>query len=166
MLLDAASTLRDADQDKYRTDARKTDALVESLSEQVEYLKGVVATRDEEIRRRYHIIAGLVERVPALEAPASPEPRESPQTAASEPEGAESPARPTEGPMRPRSPAPVVGGEGCSGVRRRENAPRAAVSWRPRTKHMLQCAKNMLQCAKTSVEERAWAYALRKVLIL
>jgi DNA-binding Lrp family transcriptional regulator len=46
--------------------------LVESLREQVEYLKSVLATRDEEIRRRDHIIAGLVERVPALESPPGP----------------------------------------------------------------------------------------------
>ena len=85
VLLDATSNLQDSDQDKYRTHA--TDALVESLSEQVEYLKDVVATRDEEIRRRDHIIAGLVERVPALEAPR--EPRETSQTVAEGPEGAD-----------------------------------------------------------------------------
>ena len=70
VLLDAASTPRNTDQDKYPDKYRThADALVESLGAQVEYLKGVVATRDEEIRRRDHIIAGLVERVPALEAP-------------------------------------------------------------------------------------------------
>ncbi len=93
MLLDAASTPRDTDrdeyQDKYRTHA---DALVESLGAQVEYLKGVVATRDEEIRRRDHIIAGLVERVPALEAPRNG--HEMPADAAAE--GAE-PRRPATG---------------------------------------------------------------------
>ncbi len=70
VLLDAASTPRNTDQDEYQDKYRThADALVESLGAQVEYLKGVVATRDEEIRRRDHIIAGLVERVPALEAP-------------------------------------------------------------------------------------------------
>ena len=85
VLLDTASTLQDGDQDKYRT--RTTDALVESLQGQVEYLKGVVATRDEEIRRRDHIIAGLVERVPALEAPRGE--RDGRETPAAEPEGAD-----------------------------------------------------------------------------
>ena len=86
VLLDAASTLQDNDQDKYRTtDATRADALVESLSEQVEYLKGVVATRDEEIRRRDHIIAGLVERIPEL-GPAQA-PRNGHEGGAEEPEG-------------------------------------------------------------------------------
>ncbi len=77
VLLDASSTVQDTDKDEYQT---QRNALVESLEEQVEYLKGVLATRDEEIRRRDHIIAGLVERVPALEA--SPEPRGGHETAA------------------------------------------------------------------------------------
>ena len=90
VLLDAASTPRNTDQDKY-PDKYRTHALVESLGAQVEYLKGVVATRDEEIRRRDHIIAGLVERVPALEAPRNG--HETPDDAA---EGTESP-RPANG---------------------------------------------------------------------
>src|SRR5215208_6615060 len=67
--------------------------LVESLREQIGYLQGVIATRDEELRtraeelrrrdqdleRRDRIIAALTERIPqALEPP--PEPRESPET--------------------------------------------------------------------------------------
>ncbi len=77
--------LQDNAQDGYRT---TRDELVESLQGQVEYLKGVVATRDEEIRRRDHnIIAGLVERVPALEAPRDE--RDGRETPAAEPEGAE-----------------------------------------------------------------------------
>jgi len=80
VLLDAASTLQDGGQDKYQT---RQDDLVESLREQVEYLKAVVSTRDEEIRRRDHIIAGFVERLPPqLEAPPTPAPREAPQTTA------------------------------------------------------------------------------------
>jgi hypothetical protein len=79
-LQDTSGTLQDGDQDKYQT---RRDDLVESLREQVEYLKGVVSMRDEEIRRRDHIIAGLVERLPPqLEAPISPgsETPEFPQT--------------------------------------------------------------------------------------
>jgi hypothetical protein len=76
--------------------------LVESLREQIGYLQGVIATRDEELRtraeelrrrdqdleRRDRIIAALTERIPqALEPPS--EARESPQTVEEEPEGAE-----------------------------------------------------------------------------
>ncbi len=44
--------------------------LVEELHGEVSYLKEIVATRDEEIRRRDHIIMALTERVPELvEAP-------------------------------------------------------------------------------------------------
>jgi len=70
-----------------------SSTLVESLREQIGYLQGVIATRDEELRtrseelrrrdqdleRRDRIIAALTERIPqALEPP--PEPRESPET--------------------------------------------------------------------------------------
>src|SRR5918994_3722665 len=76
--------------------------LVESLREQIGYLQGVIATRDEELRtraeelrrrdqdleRRDRIIAALTERIPqALEPPS--EPRGSPATAEDAPERAE-----------------------------------------------------------------------------
>ena len=93
VLLDAASTYLDGARDKYRT---HRDELVEGLREQVEYLKGVVATRDEEIRRRDHIIAGLVERVPELPSASSREPRDGPETAAG---GAEEVRKQTGGPQ-------------------------------------------------------------------
>ena len=41
-------------------------ALVEVLAEQVSYLKAQLDIRTEELRRKDHIIAGLVERVPEL----------------------------------------------------------------------------------------------------
>jgi hypothetical protein len=49
--------------------------LVESLRNQVAYLREIVATRDEEIRRRDVIISQLTQRIPEIEAP-----RESPVT--------------------------------------------------------------------------------------
>jgi hypothetical protein len=76
--------------------------LIESLREQIGYLQGVIATRDEELRtraeelrrrdqdleRRDRIIAALTERLPqALEPP--PDERESPGTVGEEPEMAE-----------------------------------------------------------------------------
>lgn len=54
-----------------------TDGLAEVLREEVAYLRGMIETRDreletraEELRRKDHIIAGLVERIPEL--PPSP----------------------------------------------------------------------------------------------
>jgi len=44
-------------------------AHLDSMQEQVGYLKSVVHTRDEELRRKDHIIAALTERIPELEAP-------------------------------------------------------------------------------------------------
>ena len=44
-------------------------AHLDSMQEQVGYLKAVVQTRDEELRRKDHIIAALTERIPELEAP-------------------------------------------------------------------------------------------------
>jgi hypothetical protein len=94
VLLDAASTLQDDGQDKYQT---RQDDLVESLREQVGYLKVVVSTRDEEIRRRDHIIAGFVERLPPqLETPPAPSTRDAPLTPDQDAGGSESRAS-TEG---------------------------------------------------------------------
>src|SRR5918994_3832946 len=57
-------------------------AHLDSMQEQVGYLKSVVQTRDEELRRKDHIIAALTERIPELEPASngSPEAREAPQT--------------------------------------------------------------------------------------
>ena len=59
-------------------------AHLDSMQEQVSYLKAVVQTRDEELRRKDHIIAALTERIPELEAPreatASPDAREGHET--------------------------------------------------------------------------------------
>jgi hypothetical protein len=79
-------------------------ARVEDRREQIGYLQGVIATRDEELRtraeelrrwdqdleRRDRIIAALTERIPqALEAP--PDERESPETVGEEPDKAAQP---------------------------------------------------------------------------
>jgi excisionase family DNA binding protein len=84
----------DTGHDEGHDTQEKTPELVESLREQIGYLQGVIATRDEELRtrseelrrrdqdleRRDHLIAALTERIPqALEPPS--EPRESPETA-------------------------------------------------------------------------------------
>jgi hypothetical protein len=46
--------------------------LVEMLTDQVAYRRDVVATRDEEIRRRDVIILQLTSRIPEIEAPPTP----------------------------------------------------------------------------------------------
>ncbi len=53
----------------YRRVGAADAELFEELRGEVAYLKEVIATRDEEIRRRDHIIMALTERVPELEPP-------------------------------------------------------------------------------------------------
>jgi hypothetical protein len=79
------STRKDGDitDGSTRQDGDST-ALIESLQEQVEYLKETVAKRDEEIRRQDHLLAAALERIPAIEEAPS-ERRESPMTASEEP---------------------------------------------------------------------------------
>jgi hypothetical protein len=43
--------------------------LVDSLEEQISFLRAELVTRNEELRRRDHIIAALTERIPELEPP-------------------------------------------------------------------------------------------------
>jgi hypothetical protein len=63
------------------------------LQDQVEYLRGELARREEthleESRRKDSIIAALTQRIPEIEAPAPQEARESPETVEEEPERAE-----------------------------------------------------------------------------
>jgi excisionase family DNA binding protein len=71
--------------------------LVEVLRSELDDWKQVVATRDEELRRKDHIIAALTERIPELEPPALPEPREAPEPASEGTvEGATVPPEPQE----------------------------------------------------------------------
>src|SRR5215203_536368 len=67
-------------------------AHLDSMQEQVSYLKAVVQTRDEELRRKDHIIAALTERIPELEPPASTEQRDVPESAPAPQAGAETPS--------------------------------------------------------------------------
>ena len=83
---DESEHVHDTDQDMYQTEGQSH--LVESLEDQVGYLRGVIETRDkeleartEELRRKDHIIAALTERIPELEPPASTEQRDVPNTA-------------------------------------------------------------------------------------
>ncbi len=60
------------------------DAHIASLEDQVSFLRAELVTRNEELRRKDHILAALTERIPELEAPAAPEARESPTEASEE----------------------------------------------------------------------------------
>lgn len=61
--------------------------LVASLQDQVEYLRGQLDIRTEELRRKDHIIAALTDRIPELEAPREqPESTQQAQDNAQEPE--------------------------------------------------------------------------------
>jgi excisionase family DNA binding protein len=59
--------------------ATDMSAFVDSLEEQVDYLRRQLEVWQEEARRKDHIIAALAERIPAIEA--APEPQERPETA-------------------------------------------------------------------------------------
>jgi hypothetical protein len=87
-------------------------ALAEELREQVRYLREQLdrerEARTEERRRHDTLMAQLMQRIPEIEAPASPEeptssPPEAPETDEEEPEGAEpqpTPAGPQTPPQR------------------------------------------------------------------
>jgi hypothetical protein len=64
-------------------------ALVRSLEDQVAYLRQQLATRDEELRRKDHLLAAALERIPELLPSPDAEPREAPQTTTEDTEGAQ-----------------------------------------------------------------------------
>ena len=51
--------------------------LVDSLNEQVEYLRRELKIRNDELRRKDHILAAALERIPAIEPPQTPQASES-----------------------------------------------------------------------------------------
>jgi hypothetical protein len=60
----------------------------------IEFLRSELAAWQEEARRKDHIIAALTERIPELEAPASPEPRGSSVPGSEEPYSTHAPPMP------------------------------------------------------------------------
>ena len=93
----ATDAATDADIDAAMDASKDQVALIASLEEQVSYLREVIRSRDEEIRRREeeyreesrrkdHLLAAALERIPELEAPAdtTAETRESPVSASEE----------------------------------------------------------------------------------
>ena len=67
VLLDESSIIPDEGENVYQTRGR--DELVDSLKDQVEYLRQVIETRNIELQRKDSIIAALTQRVPELEPP-------------------------------------------------------------------------------------------------
>ena len=81
------------------------DLIVARLENEVGFLRELVRSRDEELRRereareeaeRRHdtIVMRMAERIPELEAPAAPEPRDAPETVAGAPDREEEEPRP------------------------------------------------------------------------
>src|SRR5215213_972301 len=72
--LSPSETVHKTDQDTAQDDATKTvqDAYIRSLEDQIAFLR-------RELERKDTILLNLTERIPELEAPASPEARESPE---------------------------------------------------------------------------------------
>ena len=67
--------------------------LVESLQDQISYLREQLDREREANRENRRLLAAALERIPAIEAPpeASPDTRESPVSAAEEPSGTQTP---------------------------------------------------------------------------
>src|SRR5215208_826737 len=99
----ATDAATDTDIDAAMDASTNQSALIASLEEQVSYLREVVRSRDAEIRRREeeyreearrkdHLLAAALERIPAIEPPdSSSEPRESPEKASEEPHSTHAP---------------------------------------------------------------------------
>jgi hypothetical protein len=87
VLLDAARTRPSADSTTDRTLMQgQLDSMqgqLDSMQEQITFLRAELVTRNEELRRKDHIIAALTERIPHIEAPR--EPRDDPETPAEAP---------------------------------------------------------------------------------
>ncbi len=88
--VDASETAEDTSPDA--SGQASTNPLVESLQEQVEYLRREVEAWQEEARRKDHLLAAALERIPALEEPSeSPEPRSDTPTPTEADEGSGEP---------------------------------------------------------------------------
>lgn len=99
-------TTRYSSQDGVSKDTAKDEsyaAVVDTLQDQVQYLRGLIVTRDrelevrtEELRRKDTIIMALTQRVPELEA--APELRKSPQMVSEGTDRDDAPPADTDGP--------------------------------------------------------------------
>ena len=106
VFLDSSGSVNDRVTDKVNDKSK--DLVLDSLrdqivayKDQVEYLQTELTRRSEEhreeIRRRDHLLAAALERIPAIEAPPDTtpsEPREAPETASEEPYSTHAPPVP------------------------------------------------------------------------
>jgi hypothetical protein len=67
------------DSETARQTNQETSGQVGDLREQVAYLREIIATRDEELRRKDTIIMQMAQRIPELEATREEPPQEEPQ---------------------------------------------------------------------------------------
>ena len=101
VLLDADLARTNADHTRTDNDSTHDNTgdlhmTVERLDSEVNFLRSELITRNEELRRKDHIIAALTERIPELEPAREPTPetREFPETASEEPYGTHAPPMP------------------------------------------------------------------------
>jgi hypothetical protein len=95
---DQTRSYGDRTEDATRGQSRDQTQLVDSLEEQISFLRAELVTRNEELRRKDHIIAALTERIPELPAPAwaSQDPQEGPVAASGDPKRSAPPEEPQE----------------------------------------------------------------------
>ncbi len=103
IILDAVETLQDEVRDAPGPEADRLleakDETIEELRARVRRLEQDLDSRNEELRRRDHLLAAALERIPAIEAPQ--EPRESPESTSEASDTAEQPPSATEGRPEP-----------------------------------------------------------------
>lgn len=106
----ATDAAMDADVDADIDASTDQATLIASLEEQVAYLREIIRSRDEEIRRREeeyreesrrkdHLLAAALERIPAIEPPSDA--RESPVSASEEQAKGQVPPEPEKAESRP-----------------------------------------------------------------
>lgn len=87
--LDASATEghKSRDRDKMSRDSPAPDALTAQMQARIDSLERQLEQANERDRENRRIIAGLTQRIPAIEAPQSPEPQESPEMTDNEQQG-------------------------------------------------------------------------------
>ncbi len=106
IIVDAVETLRDEGetlQDTvHDTPGPEADRLLEAKDETIEELRDRVRYLEEESRRKDHLLAAALERIPAIEPPETPQ---APETAREEPGGVEDRESPQGAPEAPERPS-------------------------------------------------------------
>jgi excisionase family DNA binding protein len=98
VLLDDPATDHDSDMTRHDS-SDVTPALVAELKDRIRFLESELEDRKEEARRKDHLLAAALERIPELEAPT--EPSESPESVGEGPGSAQGREEPQETISRP-----------------------------------------------------------------